>query len=179
METCDVETLAGAGRRLLARTADQTVATTALFLMVPYPTYATFGTLAGGIAFALFVLLATSMLIAVQQHLFGNSLGKYLFSVRAKPLYGAPDFVFYAKRELKVVVFGYACGLTILNFVAMGFQWYSLACKGATSYDKGVSKVVQETCSPIRLTLGVCVLMLPLVAVAYAVFMLMLILSGG
>jgi hypothetical protein len=108
------------------------------------------------VMFALLLPL-TFFLNAIIITLFGNSLGKAIFAIKAEPIDGRPRFGLAGnlRREFTVWIQGLALGLPLVNFFTM-IPAYRAVLRGAPApYDVGRATVRAYSESRVRRTLGI------------------------
>lgn len=157
--------LAGPWTRYFARSLDVSVLATILmtctFLLLPYVSPALYlqAYSADPRALLLLTLPFALLLNAMVITLFGNSLGKALFAIKAMPLDGREKFSFLenTSREMRVWAQGLALGIPLLNLFTMIPAFRRVAVGEPAAYDLRIAMVRSFSESKIRRTIGMLI----------------------
>lgn len=89
--------------------------------------------------------------------LFGNSIGKAIFGIRAVPLnrLGRPSFTGALAREFRVLVEGLAFYMPVASQVTMFAAWRDLKKGQPTRYDRSRAIVIDQSGTTLRRSVGI------------------------
>lgn len=154
--------LAGPWTRYFARSLDlsiiATILMTAAFLVLPYVSPALYLQAYAADARVLFLLALpfAHIVNVIIITLFGNSLGKAIFAIKAMPLDGRAKFTFRENlgREFRVWTEGLALGIPIVNFFTMVPAYRKVAAGEPAPYDLRKAMVRSFSDNKVRRTIG-------------------------
>jgi hypothetical protein len=145
----DLFEMAGPWSRYFARSLDLSILTSVIFfvamVLLPYidPRWY-FSVFYADLRVTFICLLPFGHILnAVILKLFGNSIAKSLFGIKAVPLRHLHEFDFkdHLKREFRVWVRGLAFGIPIVNLYTMGAAYDEVKKKKLAPYDVGIATV--------------------------------------
>ncbi len=104
--------------------------------------------------------------------IFGNSLGKALFGIKALPIQAGKSFSFLenVRREFSVWANGILLGIPVINFFTMIPAFWRVNKGKPTSYDRDKAQVVAYSSSLLRRVVGIII--------SIAVLLIVLIVNG-
>jgi hypothetical protein len=154
--------LAGPWTRYFARTIDLSIVATVLmtvaFVALPYVSTALYLQAYAADARVLFLISLpfAHLVIALIVTIFGNSLGKAIFGIRAVPVDGRERFSLgeNVAREFRVWTQGLALGIPIANFFTMVPAFRRVAAGEPAPYDVRIASVQSFSTSTARRVFG-------------------------
>lgn len=168
--------LAGPWTRYFARALDLSVISTAImaavFLVLPSVSPALYLQAYAADARMLFLLTLpfAHIVNAIIITLFGNSLGKAVFAIKAVPIDGREKFTFWETlgREFRVYTEGLALGLPIVNLFTMVPAYRRVNRGQPAIYDLRKATVRSFSDGKIRRTIGMLIAAVVLLGVAFS-----------